>query len=151
MNQIMKRIVTGAATSLAVKGLLVSGTITPAHAAPAREKTVKCEQKDWDDRAVPTRAGNDELGWRHFSAPHNIKKCKIVNAALDGEVDKKKGNRLEYWAYAWNDNKRVKVILIVQYSRKTTDGRYDAGRGKKIGVITAYCQGMDRCPDWLNR
>ncbi|WP_217231223.1 hypothetical protein [Streptomyces anulatus] len=131
--------------------LLVGGVITPAHAAPAWEKTVKCQQEDWDSRVIPTRAGNDELGWRHLSGPHNIRKCRVVNAALNGEVVKKKGNRLEYSAYAWNDDKRVTVIVIVQYSRKTTDGRYDAGRGKKIGVITAYCKGMNMCPDWINR
>ncbi|MEU6501254.1 hypothetical protein ABZ895_17040 [Streptomyces californicus] len=131
--------------------LVVGGVITPAHAAPGWEKTVKCQQEDWDGRVISTRAGNDELGWRHFSGPHNIRKCRVVNAALNGEVDKTKGNRLEYWAYAWDGDKRVKVIVIVQYSRKTVDGRYDAGRGKKIGVITAYCKGMNMCPDWINR
>lgn len=45
----------------------------------------------------------------------------------------------------------MQVIVIVQYARKTADGHYDAGRGQKIGVITAYCKGMNRCPDWLNQ
>lgn len=29
--------------------------------------------------------------------------------------------------------------MVVQYTRKTAGGRYDAGRGQKIGVITAFC------------
>ncbi|MER7048095.1 hypothetical protein [Streptomyces jumonjinensis] len=42
------------------------------------------------------------------------------------------------------------LITIVQYARRTKDRDYDAGKGKKIGVITAYCRGRDRCPDWVN-
>ncbi|MDI3406404.1 hypothetical protein [Streptomyces cavernicola] len=64
--------------------------------------------------------------------------------------DKVNGARLECWAYAWNGSRRVKVIVIAQYARKTADGRYDAGRGKKVGVITAYCKGMNKCPAWLD-
>ncbi|WP_254885323.1 hypothetical protein [Streptomyces sp. NA02950] len=146
----MKRIATGAAT-IAATALLTGIITTPAQAGPAWDKTVKCQQKDWDGRVVPTRVGNSELGWKHFSGRHNIKKCKIVNAAIDGKPDKVSGARLEYWAYAWNGSRRVKVIVIAQYARKTSDGRYDAGRGKKIGVITAYCKGMTKCPNWLNQ
>lgn len=47
---------------------------------------------------IPTRAGNSKLGWKHYSGPHHIKKCEIVNAAINGEPDKKNGARLEYWA-----------------------------------------------------
>ncbi|MFJ8002543.1 hypothetical protein ACIQ7D_36485 [Streptomyces sp. NPDC096310] len=41
-------------------------------------------------------------------------------------------------------------MVIVQYARRTADGEYDAGEGKKIGVITAYCKGMNKCPNWIN-
>lgn len=58
--------------------------------------------------------------------------------------------RLEYWAYAFNDTSRVKIIVIVRYARETKDGEYDAGKGQKIGVITAYCKGRNKCPDWVN-
>lgn len=60
------------------------------------------------------------------------------------------GTRLEYWGYAINGGRQVKIIVIAQYAQKTADGRYDAGRGQKIGVITAYCKGMNKCPDWGN-
>ncbi|WP_405807949.1 hypothetical protein OG729_23145 [Streptomyces sp. NBC_00210] len=79
------------------------------------------------------------------------KKCRIVNAALNGKPDVKHGAHLEYWAYAWNGSRRVQVVVVVQNARKTQDGRYDAGRGQKIGVITAYCKGMTKCPNWLNQ
>ncbi|MFD9812523.1 hypothetical protein [Streptomyces sp. NPDC059080] len=43
--------------------------------------------------------------------------------------------------------------MIVQYARKTSDGTYDAGKGEKIGVITAYCKNQPRnkCPNWVNQ
>lgn len=41
--------------------------------------------------------------------------------------------------------------MIVQYARKAADGDHDAGAGQKIGVITAYRKGMNRCPNWLNQ
>jgi hypothetical protein len=42
------------------------------------------------------------------------------------------------------------VIVKARYARKTADKRYDAGPGNVIGVITAYCNGMQKCPDWVN-
>ncbi|MFF1651184.1 hypothetical protein [Streptomyces sp. NPDC058240] len=44
----------------------------------------------------------------------------------------------------------VNIVVIVQYARRTADGEYDAGKGKKIGVITAYCKGVTKCPNWIN-
>src|SRR5262249_56770 len=40
--------------------------------------------------------------------------------------------------------------LHAQYGLKG-GGRRDAGKGNKMGVITAYCKGMTRCPNWVNR
>lgn len=125
----MKKLATGAVTACLAVALLTGSLTIPAHAGPAWDKTVKCKQKDWDDRVIPTRVGTSELGWKHFSGRHTIKKCRIVNAAIDGRPDKVNGARLEYWAYAWNGSRRVQVIVIAQYAHKTTDGRYDVTRG----------------------
>jgi hypothetical protein len=61
----------------------------------------------------------------------------------------KDGGRLEYWGHVVNGGRQVKIIVIAQYTRKTPDGDYDSGPGQKIGVITAYCKGMRKCPDWV--
>ncbi|WP_179199629.1 hypothetical protein [Streptomyces sp. NRRL B-24572] len=45
---------------------------------------------------------------------------------------------------------RVQIIVKARYARKTADRRYDAGPGNVVGVITAYCQGMTKCPNWVN-
>ncbi|MFI6527404.1 hypothetical protein [Streptomyces uncialis] len=46
----------------------------------------------------------------------------------------------------------VKFVVIVQYTRKTRDGKYDVGRGQTIGVINAFCRNQPRnkCPAWMN-
>lgn len=58
--------------------------------------------------------------------------------------------RLEYYGVARNGTRFVNIVVIVQYARRTADGEYDAGNGKKIGVITAYCKGVTKCPNWIN-
>ncbi|MEW2303915.1 hypothetical protein AB0958_28785 [Streptomyces sp. NPDC006655] len=45
----------------------------------------------------------------------------------------------------------MKIIVKAQVTRRTQDNRYDAGSGQMIGVITAYCKGMRKCPDWMNQ
>ncbi|GHC45426.1 hypothetical protein [Streptomyces cinnamoneus] len=145
----MKKFAALSVTTIAATALFAT-MAAPAHAGPSWNTRVKCQQTDPDGRKIPTRFGNSELGWNHFSGPHNIKTCRAVNAALSGKVDKKNGDRLEYWGDAINGGRHVRIIVIAQYSRKTADGRYDAGDGQKIGVITAYCKGMNKCPNWLN-
>ncbi|MGW5332996.1 hypothetical protein [Streptomyces bauhiniae] len=90
--------------------------------------------------------------WRH-----NIKKCQTLYAALHGRVDRDDHHgHLEYDAVAFETGVprpgKVKVTVVAQYTRKTTDGHYDAGRGQKIGVITAYCHNQpgNTCPAWAN-
>ncbi|OOV24896.1 hypothetical protein SM007_28480 [Streptomyces avermitilis] len=95
--------------------------------------------------------GNSELGWKHFSGKHNIKKCNVVNTALKNHPVSRAGARLTYEGFVVGEEGNIKVIAIVQYARKTSDGRYDAGKGEKIGVITAYCEGMNKCPAWVNQ
>ncbi|WP_318205784.1 hypothetical protein [Streptomyces sp. SCL15-4] len=123
----------------------------PAHAATYWNKHVKCEAVDPDGRRIPTRLGNGELGWNHFSGKHNIRKYALVNIPLRDEVDKVDGADLQYWGWASHRaHGRVKLIVKARYGRRTDDRRYDAGGGHVISVITACCNGMRKCPDWVN-
>ncbi|MEV8455387.1 hypothetical protein AB0467_25860 [Streptomyces sp. NPDC052095] len=61
-----------------------------------------------------------------------------------------KRGRLEYYGVARNGARFISIVVVVQYARRTADGEYDAGKGKKIGVITAYCKGVTKCPAWIN-
>ncbi|MFF3392294.1 hypothetical protein ACFYW1_15380 [Streptomyces sp. NPDC002669] len=140
-----------AIVATAAGAALAAGPVPDASAQRYWNKKVRCEQTDPEGRVIPTRYGNGELGWNHFSGKHNIKRCRIVEAALAGKVDKKNGGRLEYHGVARNGTRLVNIVVIVQYARRTADGEYDAGKGKKVGVITAYCKGVNKCPDWINQ
>ncbi|MEU9320186.1 hypothetical protein [Streptomyces sp. NPDC048295] len=142
---------TSAMAAAAVGAVLVAGPVPDASAQRYWNKKVRCEQSDPEGRVIPTRYGNGDLGWNHFSGKHNIRKCRVVDATLAGKVDKQGGGRLEYYGVARNGARFVNVVVIVQYARRTTDGEYDAGKGKEIGVVTAYCRGVNKCPDWINQ
>lgn len=116
-------------TAVVASACLAATPLGEASAAPHWSKSLKCEETDPEGRVVPTRYGNADLGWNHFSGKHNIKKCRVVDAALAGKVDKKNGGRLEYYGVARNQTKLVEIVVIVQYARRTADGEYDAGRG----------------------
>ncbi|MEU4878554.1 hypothetical protein [Streptomyces sp. NPDC021608] len=84
--------------------------------------------------------GYSELGWHHFTGRHNIKKCSTLDKALRDHVDRDDHHgHLRYDGFVIETGPRprqVKFTVIVQNTRKTTDGHYDAGPGQKIGVIT---------------
>ena len=116
-----------------------------------------CTSTDPDGRKLVTRFGNEEFGWHHFTRRHNIRKCSILDAALRDKVDHKyRDGRPEYEGVAIKTGGRpaqVDFLVIVQYTRNTTDGRYDAGRGQKIGVVNAFCKNQphNTCPAWMNQ
>ncbi|MFE9168206.1 hypothetical protein ACFYNZ_01545 [Streptomyces kebangsaanensis] len=96
-------------------------------------------------------------GWTHFTYRHDIKKCSILDAALKDKADRNDGHgRLEYDGVAVKAGGKpaeVKFTVIVQYTRKTEDGRYDAGEGQETGVANAFChnQPNNKCPAWMNQ
>ncbi|MFF4580521.1 hypothetical protein ACFY15_19340 [Streptomyces sp. NPDC001373] len=101
-------------------------------------------QTDWDSRRVPTRTGNSELGWQHFSRSHGITSCRLINAALKGKPDKLSDQQrnLEYWGSAIKNGRQADFVVKVRYAKTTDDGRYEAPGAKgKAGFITAYCRG----------
>ena len=154
----MKKFTAIAATALTTATLL-SGTVHTAQAVsgPTWNKNVHCEATDPDGRHIVTRWGNAHLGWSHFTYRHNIRVCKIVNAAIRGKVDRNDHHgRLEYDGVAIKTGgkpQQVRFTVIVQYSRYTKDKKYDAGKGQKVGVVNAFCRNQpnNKCPAWMNK
>jgi hypothetical protein len=146
----MNKIATYIAPAAAALMLLASSA-APAQAAPYYNLKIKCQANDREGRVIPTRIGNADLGWNHFSGKHNIRKCDLLNIPIGGNVDKVDGHNLQYWGWASNRAYgRVKIIVKARYARKTDDNVYDSEKGNVIGVITAYCQGFAKCPKWVN-
>ncbi|EFG03850.1 Hypothetical protein SCLAV_p0359 (plasmid) [Streptomyces clavuligerus] len=111
----------------------------------------ECSATDPDGRSIPTRMGNGELAWNHFTGKHNVKKCDLVNIPLSGTVDSVDGHNIQYWGWATNRAYgRAKIVVKARHARRTADRRYDAGPGEVIGAITAYCKGIRKCPDRVN-
>ncbi|MEV5803274.1 hypothetical protein [Streptomyces collinus] len=150
---------------LTTAALLVPATTATADTAVAKrplpvvphpwDKRIKCQAKDPTGRKIVTRFGNSEFGWQHFTGRHNIKKCSTIAAAVNEHPQKNDGHgRLEYGGVEFETGvprpRMVKFWVIVQYSRKTKDQLYDAGRGQTIGVINAFCKNQpgNKCPAW---
>lgn len=83
--------------------------------------------------------------------------ARIAVGRRSDKVDRDNGHgRLEYDGVAIRTGghpAQVKFVVIVQYTRKTTVQKYDAGRGQKIGVINAFCRNQphNKCPAWMNQ
>ncbi len=121
--------------------------------AASHWSVVKFVGTDADGRHIPTRQGNRAFGWVHFSGPHNITSEKVIKTALSEHPEKKQGTRLEYGAVLYDrlGTIRKRVRAIVQYYWETKDRKYRlADHSDKIGVITAFCQRVKKCPEVLN-
>ncbi|MGW7022383.1 hypothetical protein [Streptomyces decoyicus] len=114
--------------------------------------TNKFNSRDVHGREIPTRWGNSKLGWNHFSGPHNIHNEKVVKAAYNEHPEAGKGYRKEFGAVVLNNGHTVAKIRVISWWHwQTKDGRYKLpGHKGKIGTITAFCQGVNRCPDVVN-
>jgi hypothetical protein len=113
----------------------------------------------WDEHdlrgtSTPVRYGNNDLGYVHYSGPHNLYSYNAIHAAFQTHnPDKASGAHLEYISLAVdpsNGSIHLVVRVIVQAASRTDDGRYQVSDGRNIGVITAYCEGGNVCPAWVN-
>ncbi|NUP23864.1 MAG: hypothetical protein HOZ81_48980 [Streptomyces sp.] len=116
---------------------------------------VKFSAHDKDGRYIPTRQGNREFGWVHFSGPHNIHNEKVIKAAVNEHPESGSTKTRKVYGAVLYDNLGIilaRVKVIAQYHWETSDKKYKlADHDDKIGVITAFCQGSNKCPDALNR
>lgn len=116
---------------------------------------VKFVAHDRDGRYIPTRQGNRDFGWVHFSGPHNIHDEKVIKAAVNEHPEHGSTKTRKVYGAVLYDTLGIilaRVKVIAQYHWETKDHKYKlADTDDKIGVITAYCEGANKCPDALNR
>lgn len=144
-------------SALIVVLLTAFGTVAfsagAAHAANWSD--ILAEATDTDKVNIPIRVGNADLGFEHYAQNHNLTRYYVIQHAIRSAKPKTSGARVEYlveYKHAkskGNVDDRVTLHIIAQAATRTDDGKYKTPDNKNIGVITAYCEGRDRCPDWL--
>ncbi|WP_181803918.1 hypothetical protein [Streptomyces shenzhenensis] len=146
---------TDKAIAAADSGLGESDATADDDAASSHWSVVKFVAHDKDGRYIPTRQGNRSFGWVHFSGPHNIHSEKVIKAAVNEHPERGSTKTRKVYGAVLYDTLGIilaKVKVIAQYHWETSDHKYKlADNSDKIGVITAFCQGVNKCPDALNR
>ncbi|MEV0179329.1 hypothetical protein AB0I54_08495 [Streptomyces sp. NPDC050625] len=129
--------------------------VAAGEAAGSHWSVVKFVGHDADGRYIPTRQGNRDFGWVHFSGPHNIHNEKVIKVAVSEHPERGSTRTRKWYGAVLYDRIGIivaRVRVLAQYHWETSDHKYKlADRDDKIGVITAFCQGHNRCPDALNR
>ncbi|MGW2035223.1 hypothetical protein [Streptomyces sp. NPDC001811] len=124
-------------------------------AASSHWSVVKFVGHDADGRYIPTRQGNRAFGWVHFSGPHNIHSSKVIKMAVSEHPERGSTKTRKLYGAVLYDRLGIilaRVKVVAQYHWETADHKYKlADHDDKIGVITTYCQGVNKCPDALNR
>ncbi|MFE7742123.1 hypothetical protein [Nocardia sp. NPDC057455] len=135
-----------------------SGSVTVVRSPMRRQQgdgwaIIKWDERDLRGVSAPVREGNNFLGYAHYASEHNLTSRVPIHAAFQTHrPDKEFGARVEYTSLAV-DNRggvRLTVRVIVQAAGATDDRAHKVTDGKNIGVITAYCEGTNVCPGWVN-
>ncbi|WP_280474599.1 hypothetical protein [Nocardia asiatica] len=104
---------------------------------------------------IPIRSGNADLGFDHYAQKHNLTKHYVIQHTIRTAKPKTSGARVEYLVEYKHAKRRgevddrVTLHIVAQAATRTDDGIYKTPDNKNIGVITAYCEGRNTCPDWL--
>jgi hypothetical protein len=108
--------------------------------------------RDLAGRTLPTRHGDNNLGYLHYSQPHNVITERPTRTAYqDNSPNVILGTHLEYLASVTNGASiQITFRAVQEQSNMTSDRVYRTPDGTPIGTITAYCDGMQRCPDFIN-
>lgn len=113
---------------------------------------------DLNGRYLPTREGADGprgFGYRHYAAAHNITTERAIKTAYEHNYPAEgpsHGNHLEYLAFITDTQGDIEltVRVINEQGASTSDGVYTTPNGEPIGTITAFCEGVNVCPNYVN-
>jgi hypothetical protein len=107
--------------------------------------------RDEEGIEVPIRNGDETLGFAKACWKHNFCNLHAMVLAIQGRQNKQppEGPRVVYLAHAVGGGFDLRLRVVVDTSTFTRRGAPPDGR--PAGVITAYCEGVLRCPDELNQ
>ena len=100
---------------------------------------------------ISIRHGTADFGYQHYAGPHNLTSQKAISAAYRSRPFVTQGAHYEYLGYlTFGDTLIAQIHTIAQLATSTDDRKFTTPDGKYIGTITAYCEGVTRCPDIVN-
>lgn len=112
--------------------------------------TIKTSTHDYQGRYVPTRWGDNSLGYTKMVNKHNLYDVDLINAVIAGRGDliDVSGDRYTYRGHIVGSGVHVAIRVV-------TDRGYCTRMGctpdnAVVGSITGYCEGYTRCPDFVN-
>lgn len=134
-------------------------TVTLSPSASADDRPISNQEyfgvillaRDEQGIEVPVRNGDQTLGFAKACWKHNFCNLRAIALTIQGRQDKQppEGSRVVYLAHAVGGGFDLRLRVVVDTSTFTRRGTPPDGR--PTGVITAYCEGMVRCPDELNQ
>jgi hypothetical protein len=116
--------------------------------------TVLYSYSDTKKNHIFVRYGNSSLGYQHFAGPHNLRNRKVFEALMTTKPVKTTGAKLDYQVWIGDPSKgrpTEKVHIASWQAARTDDGKFTTPDWGYVGVITAYCEGKTKCPDYINK
>lgn len=111
--------------------------------------TVLTSTRTWEGKYAPTRYGTQRLAWAKACGKHNVCNYRLFNTAYQGYCKEPSGSRCVYIALVLYNGKVVQKIRVIHDSNNYS--QYGRTRdGREVGTITAYCEGLKRCPAYVN-
>lgn len=113
------------------------------------------DQDGWD---IPLRQGQNVapvFGIAHGGIKHGISSPPNITAVIQlGAKDLERGPenptyRLE--AYNTDDPEQRETVVVGAFTGNILEPIGPTPDGRAVGLITAYCQGKERCPGWVDR
>jgi hypothetical protein len=106
--------------------------------------------RDEEGVEVPVRSGDETLGHAKACWKHNFCSLRAISLTISGRGNKQppEGPRVVYRAHLVGNGVNIDLKVVVDTSTFTIRGYQTDGH--TTGLITAYCEGMPRCPDELN-
>lgn len=93
------------------------------------------------------RTGGSAFGLLHALLDHNVDEETIATVIVNSAAGIKSGTRYLY-GFRFEVGGAPLIAVEVLEDRNASAEAPDRAA---LGVLTAYCKGVDRCPDWVNQ
>lgn len=93
------------------------------------------------------RSGETGFGLLHALLDHNVDQETIGTVIVNSAAGIKNGTRFLYGLRFETNGIGLIAVEVIEDRAPSTE----APDQEALGVLTEYCKGLDRCPDWVNQ